>query len=286
MSIAAAAGSFELGIIYAIMALGVFISYRILDVPDLTVDGSFTLGASISAVLSVAGQPVLGLLAAIVAGAAAGMLTAVLNTKLKIQALLSGILTMLALYSVNLRVMGKANIALMNTPTVFAAGIPSYVVAIGILAVCAVFVYWFLNTKAGFALRAAGDNEVMARSVGIHTDSAKLLGLAIANGLTGLSGALIAQYQSFADISMGVGMVIIALASVIIGEAILVKKTLFVRLLAAIVGSVIYRFVIALVLQLGLNPVDLKLISAVIVVAALSMPVLGRRFKRRKGKGE
>lgn len=283
-------GSLELGIIYAIMALGVFISFRTLNIPDLTVDGSFVLGAAMSAVMCTGNTPFAGLLLAFVAGCGAGCITALLHTRLKIQPLLAGILTMLALYSINLKVMhGKANIPLINVATIFSSFedvlVQDYgkiVISFVVLLVILVILYLFLKTKLGFALRATGDNDQMVRALGVDTNFMILIGLALSNGLVALSGAIIAQYQSFADISMGTGMVIIGLASVIVGEVIFGTKTLLKRLIAVILGSILYRFVIALALELGMPPTDLKLVSAVIVALALSMSTIKDNFEMMK----
>lgn len=290
MSFAVFQGSLELGIIYAIMALGVFISFRTLNIPDLTVDGSFVLGAAVSAVMCTNNTPFTGLLLAFAAGCGAGCITALLHTKLKIQPLLAGILTMLALYSINLKVMhGKANIPLINMATIFnsfeSALLEDYikiVISFGILLVILVILFLFLKTKLGFALRATGDNDQMVRALGVNTDFTILIGLAVSNGLVASSGAIIAQYQSFADISMGTGMVIIGLASVIVGEVIFGTKTLLKRLIAVILGSILYRLVIALALELGMPPTDLKLVSAVIVALALSMSTIKDGFEVMK----
>jgi len=261
------------------MALGVFISYRTLNTPDLTVDGSFVLGAATAAVLiSGGGSPFWAILIAFAAGCAAGCVTALLNTKLRIQPLISSILVMLALYSVNLRVMGgRANIHLMNTPSIYhlfaetaLAGFSKLVVAAISMLIILLLLYFFLNTRLGFALRATGDNEVMVRAAGIDSNQMKILGLALANGLVAASGAMIAQYQSYADAGMGVGMVVIGLASVIIGEVIFGVKPLWRRLLAVVLGSILYRLIIAFALGRGMPATDLKLVSAVIVAVALS----------------
>lgn len=292
MSLTAFQGSLELGIIYAILALGVFLSFRSLNMPDLTVDSSFTLGAAVSVVMSVSGHPLLGLFLAFLAGGGAGCITALLHTKLEIQPLLAGILTMLALYSINLKVMGgKANIALLNKSTVFssfekliAGNYSRLIFDVLILLLILVLLYLFLKTRLGFVLRATGDNDQMVRSLGVNTDFVILIGMAISNGLVSLSGALIAQEQSFVDVGMGIGMVVIGLASVIIGEVVFGVKTLFRRLVAVILGSVLYRLIIAFALELGMPPTDLKLVSAVIVALALSMPVINKKiaFTRRK----
>jgi putative ABC transport system permease protein len=282
MTLMAFQGSLELGIIYSIMALGVFISFRTLNMPDMTVDGSFVLGAAVSAVMSAAGQPAAGLAAAFIAGCLAGSVTALLHTKLKIQPLLAGILMMLALYSINLKVMGnKANISLLNKPTIFSSfegtqteNYIRLVMVFIILLAIFLLLFFFLNTRLGFALRATGDNDHMVRALGVNTDFMKLTGLAISNGLVSISGALIAQYQSFADVGMGIGMVTIGLASVIIGEVLLGTKPLIRRLGAVILGAILYRLIIAFALELGMPPTDLKLISAVIVAIALAMPAI------------
>ena len=290
MNLATFLSSVELGVIYAIMALGVFLSFRTLNMPDLTVDGSFVLGAAFSAVFCTAGHPFAGIILALAAGALAGCVTALLHTKLKIQPILSGILTMLALYSINLKVMGgRANIPLLNQKTAFTlpgwmADFDYAALTISLILLLAVMLalYLFLKTKIGLVLRATGDNEQMVRALGVSTDLTKLIGLALANALVGLSGALIAQYQSFADVGMGIGMVIIGLASVIIGEAVFGTANLLRRLAAVILGAVLYRLVIAFALELGMPPTDLKLISAVIVCAALSMPAIKEQYSSLK----
>lgn len=282
MSLLAMQGSVELGIIYAIMALGVFISFRTLNMPDLTVDSSFTLGAAVSAMLCTMGHPFLAIPAAMAAGWLAGNVTALLYTKLKIQPLLAGILVMLGLYSVNLRVMAnRANIPLLNQPTVLNAWQGTslevhtqWLLPLIMLLVVIVLLYLFLQTRFGLVLRATGDNDQMVRAVGVHTDTTILFGLGLANTLVALSGAMIAQYQSFADVSMGVGMVIIGLASVIIGEVIFGTSSLLRRLIAVVLGAMLYRLVIAVALHLGMPPTDLKLVSAFIVTLALASPVI------------
>ncbi|MFY9120798.1 MAG: ABC transporter permease [Syntrophomonadaceae bacterium] len=282
MSLLAMQGSVELGIIYAIMALGVFISFRTLNMPDLTVDSSFTLGAAVSAMLCTMGHPLLAIPAAMLAGWLAGNVTALLNTKLKIQPLLAGILVMLGLYSINLRVMfNRANIPLLNQPTVFSSlqgtsleSHAQWLIPLVLLIAVILILYLFLQTRFGLVLRATGDNDQMVRSVGVNTDTTILLGLGLANCLVAFSGALIAQYQSFADVSMGVGMVVIGLASVIIGEVLFGINSLLRRLIAVVLGAILYRFVIAVALHLGMPPTDLKLISAVIVTMALAAPVI------------
>ena len=292
MSLMAFQGSVELGIIYAIMALGVFISFRTLNIPDLTVDGSFVLGAAFSAVYCSNGQPLIGLLLALIAGCLAGSVTALFHTKLEIQPLLAGILVMLGLYSINLKVMGtRANIPLIHKTTVFStlAGTTletqaKLIIPLVLLVVILILLFKFLKTKLGFVLRATGDNNQMVRALGVNTDTIILIGLALSNGLVALSGALLAQYQSFTDISMGIGMVIIGLASVIVGEVIFGVSSLLRRLIAVVLGAILYRLVIAVALEMGMPANDLKLVSALIVAFALAMPVIKKRaglFKRK-----
>jgi putative ABC transport system permease protein len=287
-------GSIELGMIYAIMALGVFISFRTLNMPDLTVDGSFVLGAAVSAVMCTSGHPQAALGIAFLAGCIAGSCTALLHTKLKIQPLLAGILVMLGLWSVNLRVMaGKANIPLINKTTVFnlldGTALETYatmIIPAAIIIILMLLLYYFLKTELGLVIRATGDNEQMVRALGCNTDWTILIGLAVANGLVALSGAMIAQYQSFADITMGTGMVIIGLASVIIGEVLFGIKSLMRRLIAVVLGAMLYRLVIAAAYQLGMSPNDFKLVSALIVALALSMPVIKERYQICKKRRE
>ncbi|EMY33286.1 sugar ABC transporter inner membrane subunit [Arthrobacter crystallopoietes BAB-32] len=281
----------ELGLIYAIMALGVYLTFRILNFPDLTVDGSFTTGAAVASIMIINGAPpVLSTLAAFAAGLVAGWITGLLHTKGKINGLLAGILTMIALYSINLRIMGKANLPLLREDTLITplrdAGLLGTVAAIavfGLLALAVKFVLdWFLHTDLGLAMQATGDNEEMIRSFGVSTDRMKILGLALSNGLVALCGALIAQYQGFADIGMGIGLILAGLASVIIGQAIFGSRVIIVASLAVVLGSALYRVVIQLALQAGLNPNDMKLISAVLVVIALVLPQW-KLFKRVGG---
>ncbi|MEE0181175.1 MAG: hypothetical protein UEP31_05075 [Anaerovoracaceae bacterium] len=297
--------SLELGLIYSILALGVFLSFRTLNTPDLTVDGSIVTGAAISAVICTAAADmsphmqalmcILALAASFVLGMGAGAITALLNTKLKIQPLLAGILVMLGIYSINLRIQGKANVNLNNVPTIYRKADElfggfewsSIIIGVIIAAVIIALMYGFLNTRKGFALRATGDNEEMVRAYGISSDNMKLLGLAVSNGLVGLAGGMLAQYQGYSDVGMGVGMVVIGLASVIIGEVIFGTRSLIRRLIAVALGAVLYRMVIAIALYIGMPPTDLKLVSAIIVTIALSMGLLGENFSlfRKKDKG-
>ncbi|HHV94406.1 MAG TPA: ABC transporter permease [Firmicutes bacterium] len=275
MLLSALIGTLEQGLVYGIMALGVYITYRILHFADLTVDGSFPLGAAVAArVIAYGGSPLLGTILAVIAGMFAGLTTGFLNTKLKISGLLSGILTMTALYSVNLRIMGRANIPLLRKPTLVSwfgeRGMAPWVLFLVTLAVLKMLLDVFLRTEIGFAIRATGDNEQMIRSCGVNTDSMKLIGLSLANCLVALSGALVAQYQGFADVGMGVGTVVAGLASVIAGQALVRVPGLGWSTTGVIIGSLIYRGAIFAALRLGLAPTDLKLITAVLVVLALS----------------
>jgi putative ABC transport system permease protein len=298
-------GSLESGIIFAIMALGVYLTFRILDFPDLTVDGSFTTGGSVAAVMIVSGySPILATITAVIIGVFFGSITGILHTKGKINALLSGILSMIALYSINLRIMGKANIGLLGEDTAltqveaffqsFGETVSNYSVLFTVAIVALIIkltVDWFLDTEIGLALRATGDNARMIRSLSANTDNTIILGLALSNGLVALSGALMAQYQGFSDVSMGIGMIIIGLASVIIGEAIFGNSSIRRATLAVIGGAIIYRLVVALALRVGLNPSDMKLMTALIVIIALIAPKFTssyrekrRRDARRKGR--
>ncbi|KJS76053.1 MAG: ABC transporter permease [Desulfotomaculum sp. BICA1-6] len=297
MSVSIFTGVLEQGLLWGIMVLAVYLTFRILDFPDLTVDGSFTLGAAVAAHMIIIGNdPWLGTMLALVCGACAGLVTGLLHTQLRITPLLAGILTMIALYSINLRVMGKPMISLLRMDTIYTDiiswGVTKQlsVVILGAVAVILVvlFLYRFLETEMGLALRATGDNEQMIRSLGVNTNTMKVIGLALSNALIAFSGALVAQKQGFADIGMGIGMIIVGLASVIIGEVLIGHMTLLRALVAVVIGSVIYRLVIAMVLQLGLAPTDLKLFTAVLVALALASPVLKAYLKngRARGKGE
>lgn len=281
--------SLSQGLTYAGMALGVYITFKILDFPDLTVDGSLPLGAAISATMISAGyNPFLSLIAALLCGAAAGAVTGILNTRLKIAPLLAGILTMTGLYSINLRIMGRPNIPLLQQDTIFSyfrhLGLQrpwNYILVLLIIVVIIkVLLDIFLKTQLGFALRATGDNPQMIRSMGINTRAMKMIGLILANGLVALSGAIVAQYQAFADVSMGIGTIIAGLASVIIGEVIIGESSIFYATLAVITGSIIYRFSISLALSLDyFTAADLKLLTALIVIIFLSTPNVKKYIK-------
>ena len=275
-------GAVELGLIYGLMALGVYLTFRILDFADLTIDSSFTTGAAACAVVILGGgSPWLGTLAGFAVGLIAGLITGLLNTAGKIHPLLAGILTQIGLYSVNLRIMGKSNLPFRREESLFTplreANLVgtwvSVAILLAVLLVACGVVVWFLSTNLGLALRATGDNEEMARAQGVNTDLAKLVGLALSNGLVALSGSLIAQYQGFADISMGIGLIIAGLASVIIGTAVIPTGRIWMAVLAVVGGSVVYRVIIQAALMIpGFNPNDMKLLSAIIVVVFLIAP--------------
>jgi len=283
MTFVAFTGALELGIIFALLAMGIFVVYRILGIPDLTIEGSFTIGAAISAVFIINGQPLLGLPLAALAGAGAGIITAFLQTKLKIQPILAGILTMTALHSVNLYVMGgRANIALLREVTLFTmlAELTGHTRAwqvllpLIIVVLTGVALAIFFHTRLGLSVRATGDNEDMVRASSIHSTFTKAVGIAVGNAIAALCGGLIAQYQGFADINMGGGMVIVALASLIIGEAVFGRRTVIWNICAVAAGAVIYRVILAFALSFRINPANLRAISAVIVVAAISYPAI------------
>jgi putative tryptophan/tyrosine transport system permease protein len=295
MTLYAALGAIEQGFVYGIMVIGVYLTFRILDFPDLTVDGSLPLGASISAVAISSGvNPYLSLLMALAGGFVAGMVTAVLNTKFKILHLLASILTMIALYSINIRIMAGPNVALLGSETVFDSvtrfGVPAHFAGLiifgsfAVLVVC--FIVWFLGTELGQAILATGDNPQMIRSLGVNTDTIIILGVGISNALVALSGALVAQNQGAADVGMGIGTIVAGLASVIIGETVFGCRTIARAFIAALLGSIVYRLAIALALGLEIggfrfNPSDLNLITAVLVIVALIAPNLKRRLIAR-----
>lgn len=284
------------GLLWAIMALGVFLTFRVLDIADLSVEGTFPLGAAVAATLIDAGHSVwFAMLIALIAGCIGGTVTALLTTKLKIPALLSGILTMIGLYSVNLMIMGKANVPLLRAETVFTLtedlfGVSSVVATliVGLIAttVVGVIMYWFFGTVLGTAIRATGCNPQMARAQGINTNVMVILGLLISNGLVALSGALVAQSYGFADVGMGTGTIVIGLASVIIGEVLFGTRSFKNWLISVVLGSVVYRAVIAIVLELGMPPNDLKLFTAVLVAIALSLPLIKNKFAIMKRSEE
>ena len=296
MSTIAFLGALESGLVFALVAFGVFLSFRILEFPDLTVDGSFPLGAAVTAVMIVSGvNPWLATGAAFAAGMIAGIVTAYMNTKLGILNLLASILTMIALYSINLRIMGKPNIALLGENTVLSPtdswSIPYYIATPIVFSVFVLVVFFFLlkflNSQSGLSMRATGANARMARSQGIKTDQMIILGMSVSNGLVGLAGSLFAQSQGSADITMGVGVIVIGLASVIGGEAIISTKTMLLALIGCVVGSILYRFAIALALNadfIGLKAQDLNLVTAILVAFAIVAPKLKANLSSRYSK--
>ena len=298
MSAFALLGAVEIGLVFALVALGVLISFRMLRFPDLTVDGGFPLGGAVAATLIGLGvDPFVATAAAIAAGALAGLITGWLNVSLKIMDLLASILMMIALYSINLRIMGRPNVPLIAEPTIFTVllpgMLPDYVerplLLLGVVVVVKLALDWFFSTETGLAIRATGANPRMARAQGIATGRATLVGMAISNALVGLAGALFAQTQGGADISMGIGTIVIGLAAVIVGESVLPARRLVWTTLAVIIGALLYRLFIAIALNsdfIGLQAQDLNLVTALLVAAALVLPrmkgQLKRRFARRK----
>jgi putative ABC transport system permease protein len=303
-------GAFTIGLILSLLALGVFISFRIFAFPDITADGSITLGAAVAATLLVRGMdPFLATTAAFVAGAAAGACTGTLHTKFKIHGLLSGILVMTALYSINLHVMGKSNVPLLSARTLethaeqigsrlgsgasaidvlgWEVGIRDVsVLVLVLISICAAaaLLYAFFRTNLGTAMRATGDNDQMVRALGVSNGAMLTFGLALSNGLIAVSGALLAQYQGFADVQMGIGMVVWGLASVIIGEALVGSRELGVIIAGTLLGSVLFRLLVAIALRWGLNPNDLKLITALFVFGALVIPNVLVKFAPKKAR--
>ena len=271
----------ELGFIYALVAMALFLSFRILNIADMTTDGSFTLGCAVSATVALAGHPYLALPAAMLAGSCAGIITALLQTKWGVPSILAGIITNTGLYTVNLAVMGfSSNVNLLKATTIFSAFpgmkiIPAIVITLIVAALLVVF----LNTRLGLSIRATGDNPDMVRASSINTGLTITIGLAVSNSITALSGAVLAQYQKTADINLGTGMVIIGLASLIIGETVFRGRKTWVKVVGAVVGCIVYRFIIALALRLDLPSECLKLVSAVIVAIAIALPTI----KKRKG---
>jgi putative ABC transport system permease protein len=282
--------SLEQGLAYALVAIGIVISFRILAFPDLTVDGSFPLGAAVAARLITDGvSPLLAIMVAILSGFAAGCCTGFLNTRLKINSLLSGILMMTILYSVNLRIMGRSNMQLLTVDTIITPlenmdvnrFIPIILFFLFVSFGMKFLLDMFMHTQIGFAMRATGDNEQMIRTLGVNTDSMTILGLGISNGFVALSGALVAQDQGFADVGMGIGMIVAGLAAIIIGETFIGTRTVQRMTLSALVGSIIYKLIISVGLRMGLAPTDLKLATGIMVILALGIPALK---KQKEGK--
>lgn len=281
------------GLLWGILALGVYLTYRVLDVADLTVEGSYPLGAAVGvSYIAGGGSPIVAVVIAFLAGSVAGIVTGLLHTKLKIPALLAGILTMIGLYSINIRIMGdKSNVSILRMDTIYTyfgnlgLGKNESILACGVLFVAAIiaFLYWFFGTEIGAAIRATGCNKQMIRAQGIDTDVTTILGLLISNGMVAMAGALIGQSQGFADVGMGTGTIVIGLASVIIGEVLFGTRNFMNWLLAVVGGSIVYRIVIAVVLKLGMNQNDMKLLTATIVVVALAMPLIKEKISNAKG---
>ena len=271
----------EQSLIFAIMVLGVYISFRILNFPDMTVDGTFPLGAAISAKLLTLGvNPYLTLLVTLIAGAAAGAITGLIHVKLKVKDLLAGILVMTALYSVNLRVMGKSNIPLFEEDNIFNTEYSMMITIVVLILISKFLLDYLLKTKFGFALKALGDNENLIVSLGLNEEKYKIYGLMIANAFVAFSGAVLAQYQGFADVGMGTGIIVIGLASIIIGDTLFGKRRRLAGTTIVIIGSILYRGVIAVTLSMGMDASDLKLITSVIVIVILW--IQKQKDKRRK----
>jgi len=299
--------AWTIGLILSLLSLGTYISFRVFHFPDITVDGSLTLGAAAAAIMIVKGHnPLVATAVGALAGALAGATTGVLNTRFGINKLLAGILTMTALYSINLHVMGKSNVPLLSSKslitmaessmsrvvsreTISIAGwevarrdLSSLLFALFCAAVIGLVMYWFFRTNAGSAMRATGDNEQMIRALGVSVENMTIIGVALSNGLVALAGALLAQYQGFADVQMGIGTVVWGLASVIIGEALVASDSLGFTIIGAIMGSVLFRLMVAIALRWGLDPNDLKLITAAFVFVALIVPTFAKRWTARR----
>ncbi len=291
-------GSLQLGLLYGILAIGIYISFRILNVPDLTTEGSFTFGLATSAMCAIGGHYILGIFLSIAAGALAGIVTGILQTKCRIHPILSGIITMSGLYTVNLAVMKNAvNVSLIGKDeifTVISAALENMsrdavrcIVSFIFAAVVCLIMIWFFKTHIGLCIRATGDNEAMVSSSSINVDATKIISLAISNGCVGLSGGLLAQYQGFADINSSVGILVVGLASVIIGEVVMGRRGVTIGIISAVIGSIIYRYIIALATASHIFPAfALKLVSAVIVAIALSIPAVKQAIALSKIKKE
>ncbi len=286
-------GAVSQGVLWGVMVLGVFITYKILDIADLTVDGSFALGGCTCAVLIANGQnPFLAMIVAVIAGVAAGGVTGFLHTVFEIPAILAGILTQIALWSINLRIMGRSNTPLLKMETVvdkmmkltgLSQAWASLIIGVIVSVLIIMALYWFFGTEIGCALRATGNNEDMVRALGANTKTMKMIGLMLSNGLVALSGALVCQNQGYGDVGMGTGAIVIGLASIVIGTVLMGKVISFwAKLVSVIVGSIIYRIIIAVVLQLGMKSSDLKMLSAIIVAVALAVPVMAGKYRQKK----
>lgn len=286
-------GAISQGLGYAFLILGVYLTFRILDFADLTVDGSMVTGAAVTGILLVKGwHPALVIPLSFIAGSIAGLATALIHTKLKVVPLLSGILTSTSLYSINLHIMGRSNLPLLNKRTFitlledlklpFSEDITVLIFFLLMVIIFRFILVWFLHTDLGLALRATGDNGAMITAQGTNTDLTKIFGISLANGLVALSGSLLGQYQGFVDVGMGIGMLVSGIASIIIGETLFGKKGINMIITGVIIGSVAFRLLIALSLKVGLNPIDLKLVTAVFVLIALALPQIKKLVKRKK----
>ncbi len=299
MSLNSILGAIAQGLLWSILSLGVFVTYRILDFSDLSTEGSYPLGAAVAATLILKGiNPFVATLAAAGSGVLAGLCTGLLHTKLRIPALLSGILTMTGLYSINLRVMGKANLPLLKQSTVLTLAADAFGVKptqaamiVGVMAaIVVILLLWaFFSTELGMAVRATGDNPDMIRALGVNTNRMKILGLIIGNALIGLAGGLLAQYNGYADVGMGTGTIVIGLASVIIGEVLFGRTSVLRSMVSVVLGSILYRIVIAFVLDRGLVPTDLKLLTSIVLAVCLSLPIVKDAYNKaisRRNRGK
>lgn len=280
------------GLLWAVLAIGLFITFRILDVADLSIEGTYPLGGAIAVMtITGGGSPILAILFAFLGGCVAGAVTGFLHTKLKIPALLAGILTMIGLYSINLRIMGRATTSILGEETVYtffesSMSKVSATLVVGLLATLVVwfFCYIFFGTELGAAIRATGDNPQMIRAQGVNTDITIILGLIISNGFVGITGALLSQSNGYADVNMGTGVLVTGLASIIIGEVLFGTRSFKNWLISVVLGSIVYRAVVAFVLWLGMNPNDLKLLTAVIVAVALALPLIKSKMQKLRSR--
>lgn len=278
----------EVGLVYSIMAFGIFITFKVLNVPDLTVDGTYTLGAAIGVVLIQNNNPFLGIFGAFVFGAFFGGITAILNTKLKINAILSGILVMTGLYSINLRIMKQPSISIFNRVNIYSyfefifGDYTKIIINLLFVLIMVAILYLFFKTQLGLALIATGDNENMVRASSINVDTMKIIGISIGNGLVAMSGALMVNYAGFADVSAGTGMMVVGIASIIVGEVIVGRYNLIICFIGVVVGAIVYRYILALAFDLGFKAGDLKLLSSLLIIIAVVLPNIGKYFKKRR----
>lgn len=299
MSLGTILGAIELGLIFAIMSYGIFITFKILNFPDLTVDGSFTLGCVVSATLVLQDQSILGIVLAVCAGAFAGLVTGFLHTKMKVQYILAGIITMTGLYSINLKVGGKPNLSLYGKETIFTyfssflhnLGLPAdfvsryykLILLLLMVLILGILLYLFFKTQTGLAIRATGNNEEMVRASSINTDAMKIAGLALANAFVALSASIYTQHQMFYDISQGIGMMVVGLTSIIVGESLFGKRTILNSFISLVLGAILYRLLLSYALSLGMNPNDWKLLCATLVAVVISLPTV-KKFIEKKQK--